>query len=113
MNEKKMFQIKPLQELNQIDQLYMPKIQENSHSSNHNHKNKNYFTRKTKLSPPDKISKYISTNKVTIKPHKKPKVFNTNTYNFSLSSNTTSKTLEENPKKKKEIIFAKIKTALV
>ena len=112
MNEKKMFQIKPLQELNQIDQLYMPKIQENSHSSNHNHKNKNYFTIKTKLSPPDKISKYISTNKVTIKPHKKPKVFNTNTYNFSLSSNTTSKTLEENPKKKKEIIFPKIKTAL-
>ena len=112
MNEKKMLKIKPLQELNQIDELYMPKIQENYHSSNQNHKNKNYFTIKAKLSSPDNISKYISTNKVTIKSSKKPKVFDTNAYNFSLSSNITSKTLEEHPKKKKEIIFPKIKAAL-
>ena len=112
MNEKKMLKIKPLQELNQIDALYMPKIQENYHSSNQNYKNKNYFTIKAKLSSPDNISKYISTNKVTIKSSKKPKVFDTNAYNFSLSSNITSKTLEEHPKKKKEIIFPKIKAAL-
>ena len=55
MNEKKMLKIKPLQELNQIDELYMPKIQENYHSSNQNHKNKNYFTIKAKLSSPDNI----------------------------------------------------------
>ena len=111
MNEKKTLQIKPLQELNQIDQLYMPKIQENYHLSNKNqkNKNKNYFTLKTKQSSPDKMPKYTSTIKVTIK---KPKVFNANEYNSSLSSNTTSKTLEENPKKKKEIIFPKIRTAL-
>jgi len=111
MNEKKTLQIKPLQELNQLDQLYMPKIQENYHLSNKNqkNKNKNYFTLKTKQSSPDKMPKYTSTIKVTIK---KPKVFNANEYNSSLSSNTTSKILEENPKKKKEIIFPKIRTAL-
>ena len=106
MNEKKMLKIKPLQELNQIDELYMPKIQENYHSSNQNHKNKNYFTIKAKLSSPDNISKYISTNKVTIKSSKKPKVFDTNAYNFSLSSNINIQNFRRTSQKEKRNNFS-------